>query len=260
MGVDAADVDGDGWLDVFVTHLALQLHRLYRNNRDGTFDDYTERSGIGRKAYLLSGVSSKIFDYDNDGWNDIFQANGSMLDNVELFHADQSYLERKLMFRNLGQGKFEEVSQHLGPDFLRRTPARGAAVGDFDNDGDLDVAVNNRGDYPQLLRNDGGNAHNWLLVRLVGTKSARDGTGATLTLESEGKTQVEQAKGGMSYMSANDLRVHFGLGRRKTIKSLEIRWLSGTVDKLTDVPINQVITVKEGAGIVPGHFPLVPAK
>ncbi len=260
MGTDAADIDGDGWLDIFVTHLALQLHRLYRNNHDGTFDDYTQPSGIGRKAYLMSGVSSKIFDYDNDGWNDILQANGSMLDNVELFHADQAYKEPKLMFRNLGGGKFEKVSEYLGADFMRRTAARGAAVGDFDNDGDLDVAVSNRGDYPQLLRNDGGNAHNWLLVKLVGTKSARDGTGAILKLESEGRTQVEQAKGGMSYMSAHDLRVHFGLGQRKTIQSLEIRWLSGTVDKLVDLPINQVITLKEGTGIVPSQFPVVRGK
>ena len=260
MGTDAADVDGDGWLDIYVTHLDFELNRLYRNNQDETFDDVTYSSGLGNKAIMLSGVAMKFLDYDNDGWNDIVQSNGAMLDNIHIYHSEVSYAEPKLMFRNLGKGKFDKVSDQLGPDFMRPTVGRGLAVGDFDNDGDLDVAVLNRGDYPQVLRNDGGNAHNWLTVKLVGTKSARDGTGAALKLTSEGRTQVEQAKGGMSYMSAHDLRIHFGLGKRKTIESLEISWLSGTVDKLANVPINQIITVKEGAGIVPGKFPKIEGK
>ncbi len=260
MGSDAADVDGDGWFDLYVTHLDFELNRLYRNNHDETFDDATYSSGLGNKAIFMSGVSMKFFDYDNDGWNDICQANGSMLDNIHMYHSEVPYEEPKLMFRNLGRGRFEKVSEYLGPDFMRPIAGRGSAVGDFDNDGDLDVAVINRGDYIQLLRNDGGNAHNWLTVKLLGTKSARDGTGAALKLVSEGMTQVEQAKGGMSYMSAHDQRIHFGLGQRKTIESLEITWLSGTVDKLTNVPINQIITVKEGTGIVPGNFPRIPGK
>ena len=260
MGTDAADVDGDGWLDIYVTHLDFELDRLYHNNRDETFDDVTYASGLANKAIFLSGVSMKFMDYDNDGWADIFQSNGAMLDNIHMYHSEVSYEEPKLMFRNLGQGKFEKVSDHLGPDFTRPTAGRGCAVADFDNDGDLDVAVLNRGDYPQLLRNDGGNANNWLSVKLVGTKSARDATGAVLKLVSEGVTQIEQAKGGMAYMSAHDPRIHFGLGERKTIDSLEIKWLSGTVDKLTNVPINQIIAVKEGAGIVPGHFLSVPSR
>jgi hypothetical protein len=164
------------------------------------------------------------------------------------------------MFRNLGKGKFEKVSDQLGPDFMRPKAGRGTAVADFDNDGDLDIAISNRDDYPELLRNDGGNANNWLEVMLVGTKSNRDGVGAALKLVSEGFTQVTQRKGGMGYMSAQDPRVHFGLGQRKSISSLEITWLSGVVDKLTDVPINQIITVKEGAGIIPRAFPKVPGK
>lgn len=260
MGTDAADVDGDGWFDIYVTHLDFELNRLYRNNHDETFDDVTYSSGIGNKAIFLSGVSMKMFDYDNDGWNDIYQANGAMLDNIHMYHSEVTYAEPKLMFRNLGQGKFEKVSELLGPDFMRPTVGRGSAIGDFDNDGDLDIAVLNRGDYPQLLRNDGGNANNWLTVKLVGTKSARDGTGALLKLVSEGFTQYEQAKGGMSYMSAHDQRIHFGLGQRKTIDSLEITWLSGVVDKLSNVPVNQIITVKEGVGIVPGSFPRIAGK
>jgi len=259
MGTDAADIDGDGWFDIYVTHLDFELNRLYRNNHDETFDDITFSSGMGNKAIFLSGVSMKFFDYDNDGWVDIFQVNGSMLDNIHLYHSEETYPMPKLMYRNLGKGKVEKISEALGPDFMKPTAGRGCAVGDYDNDGDLDVAVINRGDYIQLLRNDGGNAHNWLQVRLIGTKSNRDGRGSWLKLVSEGFTQNQQAKGGMSYMSAHDLRVHFGLGQRKTIELLEITWPSGTVDKLTNVPINQIITVKEGEGIVPGKFPRIPS-
>ena len=260
MGTDAADVDGDGWLDLFVTHLDFEFSRLYRNNHDETFDDATYSSGIGNKAIFLSGVSTKFLDYDNDGWTDIFQVNGAMLDNIHLYHSEVTYPEPKLMFRNLGQGKFDKVSELLGPDFMRSTVGRGSAVGDYDNDGDLDIAVSNRGEYAQLLRNDGGNAHHWLEVLLVGTKSNRDGVGASLKLVAEGFTQCKQRQGGMSYMSAHDPRVHFGLGQRQSIESLEITWPSGIVDKLTNVPINQIITVKEGVGIVPRNFPRVPAR
>ncbi len=254
MGIDAADVDGDGWLDLYVTHLDFELNRLYHNNHDETFDDVTYASGISNKAILLSGVSMKFFDYDNDGWVDIFQVNGAMLDNIHLYHSEVGYREPKLMFRNLGHGKFEKVSEQLGPDFMAPTAGRGLAVADFDNDGDIDVAVNNRGDYPQLLRNDGGNANHWLEVKLIGTKSNRDGIGASLKLVSEGFTQYQQCQGGMSYMSAHDPRLHFGLGQRKTIESLDITWPSGTVTKLSNVPVNQIIAVKEGAGIVTGNF------
>ncbi|MBI1983476.1 MAG: CRTAC1 family protein [Acidobacteria bacterium] len=260
MGTDAADVDGDGWLDIYVTHLDFELNRLYRNNHDETFDDVTWSSGIGNKAIFLSGVSMKFMDYDNDGWVDIVQSNGAMLDNIHMYHSEVDYPEPKLMFRNLGKGKFDKVSEYLGADFMRPTVGRGLAAADFDNDGDMDFAVINRGDYPQIFRNDGGNANNWLMVKLIGTKSARDGTGAVLKLTSEGITQHQQAKGGMSYMSAHDQRIHFGLGKRKTIDSLEITWLSGTVDKLTDVPVNRIITVKEGVGIVPGSFPKIAGK
>ena len=257
MGIDAADVDGDGWQDVYITHLDFELNRLYHNNRDGTFTDDTFNSGIGNKAFLLSGVSMKFLDYDNDGWPDILQLNGSMLDNVQLYHAEVSYKEPLLMYRNLGKGKFEKVSDSLGPDFMRPIVGRGLATADFDNDGSIDIATNNRGDYPSLLRNDGGNANHWLTVQLIGTKSNRDGTGSALKLTSEGFVISEQAKGGMGYMSASDPRIHFGLGKRKTISSLEITWPSGQVDHLINVPIDQIIAVKEGTGIVPRKFPKI---
>src|SRR6202020_1186448 len=156
--------------------------------------------------------------------------------------------------------RFAKVSDSLGPDFMRPVVGRGLATADFDNDGDLDIAINIRGDYPELLRNDGGNDNHFLEVLLIGTKSNRDGIGASLKLTAEGFVHVEQAKGGMSYMSANDPRIFFGLGKRTKIEWLEITWPSGQVDKLTNVPIDQIIAVKEGSGIVPHNFPKVPSR
>jgi hypothetical protein len=260
MGIDAADVNGDGLLDVYITHLDLELNRLYLNNGDTTFTDDTYASGIGAKARLLSGVAAKFLDYDNDGWVDILQLNGAMLDNVTLYHSEVSYKEPLVMFRNLGLGHFELTSSQLGPDFLRPVAGRCLATADFDNDGDMDIAVNNRGDYPELLRNDGGNVNHWLEVLLMGTKSNRDGTGAQLKLTSEGFAQVKQAEGGTSYMSASDPRIHFGLGKRAKIESLVITWPSGQVEKLANLPIDTLIAVKEGTGIVPHPFPKVPAR
>ncbi len=257
MGIDAADVDGDGLLDIYITHLDFELNRLYHNNGDGTFTDVTYSSGIGNKAMLLSGVAAKFIDYDNDGWPDIVQANGAMVDNVRLYHSLVSYEEPLLMFHNLGHGKFEKSSDALGADFNHPVVGRGLATADFSNDGQVGFAVNCRGDYPELLRNDGASGNHWLEVLLIGTKSNRDGIGAVLKLSSSGTVQVDQAKGGTSYMSASDPRIHFGLGKRTKIDSLEITWPSGRVDKLASVPVDSIIAVKEGTGIVPHPFPKV---
>jgi len=270
MGIDAADVLGHGLQDIYITHLDFELNRLYTNNGDGSFTDATFSSGIGNKAILLSGVSMKFLDYDNDGWPDIDQLNGAMVDNVHLYHCEVSYKEPLLMFHNLGQGQFEKIPDGaLGPDFSRPIAGRGIATADFDNSGTVDIAINNRGDYPMLLRNDqtsgssssaGGAGNHWLEVLLIGTKSNRDGIGASVKLTAAGETHIEQAKGGMSYMSASDPRIHFGLGKRAKIDQLEIIWPSGTIDRLKDVPIDQIIAIKEGAGIVARNFPKVPSK
>jgi enediyne biosynthesis protein E4 len=264
MGIDAADISGDGRLDIYITHLDFELNRLYTNNGDGSFTDATFSSGIGNKAILLSGVSMKFVDYDNDGWPDILQLNGAMLDNVHLYHSEVSYKEPLLMFRNLGKGQFEKIPDGaLGADFSIPVAGRGIATADFNNDGAPDIAVNSRGDYPLLLRNDqphDSTGNHWLEILLIGTKSNRDGIGASLKLTAGGETHVEQAKGGMSYMSASDPRIHFGLGKRGKIDALEITWPSGAVDRLKDVPVDKIIAVKEGAGIVPRNFPKVPTK
>lgn len=259
MGVDAADVNADGRLDVYITHLDFELDRLYQNNGDGTFTDQTYNSGIGNKAMLLSGVAAKFIDYDNDGWPDIVQANGAMVDNVNLYHSLVSYKEPLLMFRNLGGGRFDKVSESLGADFNLPVAGRGLATADFFNDGAVGLAVNCRGESPELLRNDGTPTHHWLEVLLIGTKSNRDGIGAVLKLSAGNSMHFDQAKGGTSYMSASDPRIHFGLGTVKRVSSLEIDWPSGQVDRLVNVPIDTIIAVKEGSGVVPRSFPRVTA-
>ena len=260
MGIDAADMDGDGLLDVYITHLDFELNRLYHNNGDGTFTDVTYSSGIGNTAMMMSGVAAKFIDYDNDGWPDIVQANGAMLDNVNLYHSLVSYKEPLLMFHNLGKGRFEKVSDTLGPDFVQPIAGRGLATADFLNDGRVGLAVVSRGDSPELLRNDGGNGNHWVEVLLIGTKSNRDGIGSVLKLTAGRFVHVDQAKGGTSYMSASDPRIHFGLGKNAKIESLVITWPSGQVDKLTSVPADSIIAVKEGVGIVPHPFPKVQSR
>ena len=261
MGIDAADVDGDGLLDVYITHLDFELDRLYHNNGDGTFTDVTYFSGIGNRAMLLSGVAAKFIDYDNDGWPDIVQANGAMIDNVSFYHSEVSYKEPLLMWHNLGKGHFARVpSDALGPDFNRPVAGRGLATADFLNDGNVGFVVNCRGDSPELMRNEGGTGNHWLEVLLIGTRSNRDGIGSTLKLTAGDLVRVDQAKGGTSYMSASDPRIHFGLGKHTKIDSLVIKWPSGQTDKLTNVPIDTIIAVKEGTGIVPHPFPKVRMK
>ncbi|MGH9859420.1 MAG: CRTAC1 family protein, partial [Candidatus Acidiferrales bacterium] len=257
MGVDAADTTGSGRLDLYVTHLDLQLDRLYRNLGAEGFDDATVRSKIAYATYNLSGFGARFFDYDNDGARDLFVANGHVLDNIQLYHANTGYAEPKLMFRNTGRGEFENVSDQLGPDLQLPRVSRGAAVGDFDNDGDLDILVSNNGQAPQLLRNDGGNANHWLEIFLIGSKSNRDGVGARVKVTAGDLVQHDQKKGGMSYQSAQDPRLHFGLGRHAKVDAVEILWPSGAVSKLEKLKGDQILAVKEGTGIVERPFPLI---
>jgi hypothetical protein len=259
MGTDAADTTRSGRLDLIVGHLDMQLARVYQNMGDQTFEDATLRSKLSYSTYHMSTFGARFMDYDNDGWRDLFLANGHVLDNIERYHADTKYAEPKMMFRNTGRGIFENVSDQLGPDFQLPRVSRGAAIGDFDNDGDLDILINNCGQAPQLLRNDGGNANHWLEILLIGTKSNRDGVGARVKVTAGDLIRYDQRKGGMSYQSAQDPRLHFGLSQRSSVDSIEIVWSSGSVTKLANVKADQIIAVKEGAGIVERPFPCVRA-
>jgi hypothetical protein len=254
MGTDAADTTGDGQLDLFVTHLDLEHARLYRNLRDGTFEDATFAAKLGYATFRYSGFGTALIDYDNDGARDIFMANGHILDNVELFHAETRYAEPKLVYRNTGRGLFENASDKLGADLQLPRVSRGAAVADCDNDGDLDVLISNNGQEPQLLINEGGSNH-WLEVALVGTRSNRDGVGSRVKLIAGDLVLQDQRKGGRSYQSAHDGRLHFGLAVRSKIDLLEVHWPSGSVDVLKNIAADQTITVKEGSGLIPASFP-----
>src|SRR6185312_9534967 len=181
----------------------------------------------------------------------------SMLDNVQLYHSEVSYKQPLLMFRNQGKGMFKKVSENLGPDFIHPIVGRGLATVDFDNDGDTDIVTNNRGDYPELLRNDGGNANHWLEILLIGTKSNRDAVGARVKVVAGDLKLFDQRKGGMSYQSSQDPRLHFGLNQQERVDAIEIRWPSGEVTKLENVKSDQIIAVREGAGVVPQEFPRI---
>jgi hypothetical protein len=260
MGTDAADTTGIGRLDLVVTHLDQQLARLYRNLGDGLFEDATYGSKISYGTFHMSGFGTRFMDFDNDGRRDLFMANGHVLDNIQLYHAETRYAEPKLMFRNAGAGMFENVSDQLGPDFLLPRVSRGAAIGDFDNDGALDILVNNNGQSPQLLRNDGGNSNHWLQLSLIGTRSNRDAVGARVKVTAGDLVLYEERKGGMSYQSAQDPRLHFGLGQRSVIGQIEIKWPSGAVSKLTNLKADQILAIEEGQGLVHRSFPRVARK
>lgn len=254
MGVDAGDFNGDGLLDIFVTHLDFELDRLYQNRGEMDFVDATLISGIGRKAVLNSGFGTRFFDFDLDGWQDLLIVNGHVLDNVSYYRPAVQYAEKKMLFRNV-QGKFRDVSETQGAFFAKPSVGRGLALGDYDNDGDLDVLVSNNGQAGELVRNDRAEGHHWLALSLQGVRSNRDGIGARITVVAGGRAQYAQATGGTSYLSSSDRRVFFGLGSQAKADLVEILWPSGTVGRLEEVSADQFLTVKEGAGRVPGSEP-----
>jgi hypothetical protein len=246
MGVDATDYDGDGWQDLFVANIDQELFSLYRNQRDGTFAD--EAGEIGQATRLLSGWGLKFFDYDNDGDPDLLLANGHPDDMIERQVSSVKYKEPLLMFENTGRA-FRNVSAQSGAAFTKDFPARGMSVGDYDNDGDADVLISNNGEAPLLLRNNGGNRNNWLGLQLVATKSNPSAVGALITWRAGGMKWSRLKTGGGSYLASHDPREVLGIGRAATFESVEIRWPSGVVDKLTGLPLNTYVQVIEGKGI-----------
>jgi enediyne biosynthesis protein E4 len=253
MGVSAADYDLDGNLDIVKTNFAGDTPSLYHNRGNWNFDDATFTAGLGAHTQYL-GWGCGFFDMDNDGWADILLCNGHVYPEVEQLKTEAGYAQRKLLYKNLRNGRFEDVSYQAGAGISAAIAARGCAFGDFDNDGDLDVVVNTVNGYPQLLRCDSKLQNNWIKVKTVGTKSNRSGIGARLKCvtrvpdEKAPHQQIDEVRSGGSYISQNDLRVHFGLGKAEKVDLLEIRWPSGQIDTLKDIKANQVIVVKEGTG------------
>jgi hypothetical protein len=242
-------------LDIVKTNFAGDTHSLYHNQGDGNFDDETFAAGLGINTKYL-GWGCGFFDMDNDGWLDILVCNGHVYPEVEQLKTEAAYAQRKLLYRNLRNGRFEDVSMKAGPGISTPAPARGCAFGDFDNDGDIDIVVNTVNDYPQLLRCDSFTNNNWIKVRTIGVKSNRSGIGARIRCVAQQPgsqqplAQIDEVRSGGSYLSQSDLRIHFGLGRASRVERIEVLWPSGTVDSVKDIPANRLIYVKEGAGIV----------
>jgi hypothetical protein len=255
MGVSAADYDMDGNLDIVKTNFAGDTPSLYHNLGGANFEDATFTAGLGAHTQFL-GWGCGFFDLENDGWPDILICNGHVYPEVEQLKTEAGYAQRKLLYQNLRNGHFADISFQAGPGISDPSSSRGAAFGDFDNDGDIDIVVNCVNDYPQLLRCDSKLANNWIKVRTMGTKSNRSGIGARIVCtthlpgESKPHRQIDEVRSGGGYFSQNDLRVHFGLGKADKVDLLEIRWPSGQVDTLKDVKPNQVLYVKEGEGII----------
>jgi hypothetical protein len=245
MGVDFADYDNDGRPDIMVTDLGNQRYRVFRQGADGVFQDVTHASGVGAITLLFSGWSLRFFDYDNDGWKDVFVAQSHVMDNIQDVAPNLKYELPPLLLRN-ESGQFVRVEE--GEVFEKDRVGRGAAFGDLDKDGDIDVVINNLDSHALVLRNDGGNRGNWLGIRTVGTRSNRDGIGCRVKIVSEsGLTQYYTVKTTVGYLSASDKELRIGLGDSATAKLVEIRWPSGAVQKLEDVATGQTLVVTEPA-------------
>jgi hypothetical protein len=249
MGVDSADFNEDGWMDLFVANIDHEMYSLYQNNHDETFDDQAGTTSIASATRLMSGWGLKFFDYDNDGNLDLFLSNGNPDDLIQIYHKDVTYQEPLLLFRGTGKG-FENVSERSGPVFAANLSARGLAVGDFDNDGAVDVLISINGAAPLLLRNNLGKLNHWLGITLVGTKSNRDAVSARVTYQSDDLKRSRMKVGGGSYLSSHDPRLVLGIGQRSKIDLLEVKWPrpSSAVERFTDLPVDRYITIVEGTG------------
>jgi hypothetical protein len=273
MGTDFADYDNDGWPDLLKGNFSDDTKNLYHNNGDGTFTDLTYRAGLGGVGWLFTTFGAKFLDYDNDGWKDIFLANGQVFPQIDRYQTGITYAERNLLFRNLGPTvgavsdprsdealrarpqqmvEFEEVGLRSGPGLAIKKVSRGLAVADYDNDGDLEIIVTNMNDSPDLLRHARKNPNHSILVKTIGTRSNRDGIGAEVKVVSGGLAQYDTVRSGASYLSSSDLRLHFGLGAATKIDRLELRWPSapGQSQVILNPPADCLLVIKEGQGLV----------
>ena len=247
MGVAAGDYDRNGTIDLFKTNFAGDTSTLYSNDGKGSCEDRTFAAGVGLNTRWL-GWGVAFVDLDLDGWLDLFLVNGHVYPEVQRLQTEAGYKQRKVVYRNLANGRFEDVTERLGPPVTTPAAGRGAAFGDLDNDGDVDVVVNNVHAEPDLFRLDSPSGAHWTMVKLIGTKSNRSAIGARVRLFAPGGSQVQEVRGGGSYFSQNDLRVHFGLGRSSTIERVAVRWPNGLEEQWTGLEADRIITLKEGSG------------
>jgi hypothetical protein len=241
--VDCGDVDGNGFPDLFVTNFSEELNTLYSNLGKGLFEDVTQKAGLG-SGFVPLGFGTKLYDLDNDGDLDIHVTNGHVIDNVKLYQPNLSYAQKDLLYENVG-GRFRDISAQSGPAMQAERVGRGLAVADFDNNGTLDVVISSVGRAPVLLKNQAGAGNNWIAIRAQGTKSNRFGLGATVRIQIADGTQVREINNVASYLSANDIRLHAGVGSAKVIQQIDVLWPSGAKQSLKDVAVNQVLVIKE---------------
>ena len=243
MGADAVDYDGQGWLDIVKTSFSDDTATLYHNNHDGTFTDVTASAGLGKNSQFL-GWGTLFVDIDNDGWPDLFMANGHIYPEVDSKGVNNTYRERKILYWNEHNGRFRDISLDSGAGITTPFNSHGVAAADFDNDGAVGILVNNSHDRPSLLKNLGDRG-NWILLKLEGTKSNRDAIGARVTVHVSDHEQTQEVRSGSGYISQSDFRLHFGLGKATKADAIEIRWPSGFVQHLENVDANQIVKIRE---------------
>jgi len=255
MGLGVADYDCDGWFDIFKTNFADDTSNLYHNNGDGTFSDLSFNSGVGiNNTYV--GWGCGFIDYDNDGWPDIVQINGHVYPEIDKYNFGETFKNPRLVYKNLGNRTFKDVSAEMGQGITARHSSRGAAFGDYDNDGAMDVLILNMNEPPSLLHNVGGSKQNWIKLKLIGTKCNRTAIGARARVITGKHIQMAEVQSGASVMSQNDLRLHFGLGASKTVDAIEIKWpTTQKIERFENVKPNQILTIREGDGIITAHPP-----
>ena len=247
MGATVGDYNGDGRPDIFKTNFSEDTPTLYRNDGGGEFTDVTRGAGLGKHMQYL-GWGTMFFDFDNDGWLDLVMVNGHVYPEVDKFHLGSDYDESRLLYHNNGDATFTEITAEAGPGITTPAASRGMAVGDLWNDGQVSIVTNNMNQTPSLLVNSVRAPNHWVALRLIGTKSNRDGIGAKITVHAGDRDRVDEVRSGSSYISQNDLRVHFGLGAATRIDCVEVRWPNGLVERFENVPVDGIRTLTEGSG------------
>jgi hypothetical protein len=249
MGTEFADYDGDGKLDLVVTNHEFESTSLFHNDGRGTFVDVTLDAGISSPTLPFVGFGVAFLDIDNDADLDVSIVNGHVIDNTAMFRAGSTHPQRKLLFQNTNGRRFAEVSRQSGAGFARDDVGRTLLAGDLDNDGDIDIVVTNNGGATEVLRNNGGAGRNSIEVRVVGSRSNRNGLGARVTVTAGGRSQIREVKSGSSYLGQNDLRAHVGLSEATRVDRIDVRWPTGSTETIRDVSANQIVTITEGQGI-----------